>query len=94
MKELNISHDTIKVLKENIGKEISDIPCSNIFTNMFPIPRSIRKNKQMRIHQTKKLLYGQRKHQQNTKGTSSMGIYIYQQYLGQKFDLQNYKELT
>ena len=28
-----IIHDTIKVLKENIGREISDIPCSNIFMN-------------------------------------------------------------
>ena len=34
---LNISSDTIKVLEENISRKISDIPCSNIFTNMSPL---------------------------------------------------------
>ena len=34
IKDLNISHDTIKVLKENIDRKISDIPHSNIFTDM------------------------------------------------------------
>ena len=43
IKYLNISHDTIKVLQENIGRKISDIPCSNIFTNMSPRTRDIRK---------------------------------------------------
>ena len=36
IKDLNINHDTIKVLEENIGSEISDILCSNIFTDMSP----------------------------------------------------------
>ena len=36
IKDLNICHDTIKVLEENIGKKISDIPRSNIFTDMPP----------------------------------------------------------
>ena len=42
IKELNISHDTIKVLEENIGRKISDIPCSNIFTDMSPKARDIK----------------------------------------------------
>ena len=42
IKDLNISHDTIKVLEENIGRKISDIPCSNIFTDMSPRARDIK----------------------------------------------------
>ena len=42
-KNLNISHDTIKVLEENRGRKISDIPHSNIFTNMSPRARDIKK---------------------------------------------------
>ena len=41
-KVLNISHDTIKVLEENIGRKISDIPCSNFLTDMCPKARDIK----------------------------------------------------
>ena len=34
IKDLNISRNTIKVLEENIGRKISDIPRSNILTDM------------------------------------------------------------
>ena len=33
---------TIKVLAENIGSKISDIPCSNIFANVSPRAREIK----------------------------------------------------
>ena len=36
IKDLNISHNTITVLKENIGRKISDIQRSNILTDMSP----------------------------------------------------------
>ena len=39
---LNISHNTTKVLEENIGRKISDIPRGNIFTDMSPKARDIK----------------------------------------------------
>ena len=39
IKDLTISRNTIKVLEENIGREISDIPRSNILTDMSPKAR-------------------------------------------------------
>ena len=42
IKELNISRNTIKVLEENIGRKISDIPRSNILTGTSPKARDIK----------------------------------------------------
>ena len=42
LKDLNISLDTIKALEENIGRKISSIPRSNIFTNILPRARDIK----------------------------------------------------
>ena len=44
IKDLNISCDIIKVLEENIGRKISDIPHSNISTNMSPRARDIKES--------------------------------------------------
>ena len=41
-KDLKISHNTIKVLEENVGRKISDIPHSNILTDMSPKARDIK----------------------------------------------------
>ena len=43
VKYLNVGCDTIKVLEENIHRKFSDIPCSNIFINMSPRARDIKK---------------------------------------------------
>ena len=42
IKDLNISCNTIKVLEENIGRKISDIPHSNILTDTSPKVRDIK----------------------------------------------------
>ena len=42
IKDLNISHDTKKVLEKNLGRKISDIPRSNIFMDMSPRARDIK----------------------------------------------------
>ena len=56
IKDLNISHDTIKVLEEKIGRKISDIPHSNIFAYISPRAKEI-KEKKMGLPQIKKLLH-------------------------------------
>ena len=42
IKDLSIHHDTIKVLEENIGRKMSNIPRSSIFTDMSPKARDIK----------------------------------------------------
>ena len=42
MKDLNISHNTIKVVEKNIGRKISDIPHSNILTDISATARDIK----------------------------------------------------
>ena len=42
IKDLNVSLATVKVLEENIGKKISDIPHSSISTHMSPKARDIK----------------------------------------------------
>ena len=41
-KRLKYNHNTIKNLEENIGRKISDIPPSNILTDMSPQERDIK----------------------------------------------------
>ena len=53
IKDLNVISDTIKVLEENIGRQISDIPCSNIFTYVPYSKGHNAKNKQMGLDQNK-----------------------------------------
>ena len=40
--DLNIRHDTMKLLEENVGKIFLDINCSNIFSNQSPKAKDIK----------------------------------------------------
>ena len=42
IKDLNINLESIKVLEENIGRKILDIPCNNILTDTSPKARDIK----------------------------------------------------
>ena len=63
IKSLNGSCETIKILDENIDSKTSGISHSNIFSDISPQAReTTEKNKQMGLHQTKKLLHSKRNH--------------------------------
>ena len=56
IKDLNISHDTIKILEENICSKTSHISHSKIFADISPRAMET-KEKKMGLHQIEKLLH-------------------------------------
>ena len=42
IKDLNVRHDTIKLLEENKGKTFSDMNCSNTFLDQSPKAKEIK----------------------------------------------------
>ena len=64
IKDLNVRPQTIKLLEEDIGSKILDIAHSNILFDISPQARKTKeKNKQMGLHQTKKILHSKGNHQ-------------------------------
>ena len=89
IKDLNISHDTIKVLQENIGRKISDILRSNIFTDISPKARDIKERINKWDLIKLKTFFMAEENSIKMKRTNSMGRHICQWYLRQVPDLQN-----
>ena len=82
IRDLNLSCETIKILEENTGDNISDISHSNIFANIFPWLRE-RKEKinKWDYIKLKNFLHSKRNHSQNDKGTHCMEEHICQSYI-------------
>ena len=73
MRDLNISCDKMKVLGENIGRKISDIPRSNIFTNMSPRAMDIKKRVNKWDYIKLKSFCTVKRNHENEKGNDCMG---------------------
>ena len=72
--DLNAKPVTIKFLEENMQRKRLDIGLGNGFSGYdIKSTRNKSKNKQMGLHQTKKLLYNKRSTQQNEKTTYRLG---------------------
>jgi len=42
--DLNVRHDTIKLLEKDVGKTLFDVNCSSIFLDQFPKAKEIKAN--------------------------------------------------
>jgi len=68
IKDLNVRLNIIKGVEEKPGMMLLEF-LSNIFLNLSPQARPKKKEKEMGLHQTKKLLHSEGNHQQNKKVT-------------------------
>ena len=68
IKDLNLRTETLKLLEENIDSNFLDISLGNDIFSLTPKNKSNKsKNRQVGLHQTKKLLHSKGIHQQNEK---------------------------
>ena len=71
IKDFSVRPKTIKILDENIGSKILYIALSNILSDISPQARETKeKNKQLGLHQTKKVL-PRKRHVKKIKGQIS-----------------------
>ena len=88
IKDLNIRHDTTKLLEEIIGKAFSDISCTNIFLGQSPKAMEI-KTKVNKYDLIKLSSFCKANHKQNEKTSYRMGENICKWCNWQGFNLQN-----
>ena len=89
LKNLNIRHDTIKLLEENIGKTFSDINQSNVFLGESPKAREIKTKINKWDLCKHKLLHSKGNHKKTKKTTYWTGGNSFTQCNWQGFNLQN-----
>ena len=65
LRNLNIRHDTINLLEENMGNIFSDINHTNVFLDQYPKAIDKKQNKPMGPNQTDKLLHGKGNHKKS-----------------------------
>ena len=90
LKDLNIRHDTIKLLEQSIGKTLSDINRSNVFLGQSP--KAIEVNAKINkwdLCQTYKLLHSKGNHKQNEKTSYGLGENICKQCNRQGLNFQS-----
>ena len=66
IKDVHVRPKTIKLLKENIVSSLT-LVLAIFLLDQFPPGKNKSKNKQMGLHQTKKLLHSKGSHQQKEK---------------------------
>ena len=73
VKHLVVRHDSVKLLKEIVGKTFSDKLCQCFLRSVSQGNRNKNKNKQTGPNQTNKCLHSKGNHKQNKKTTYVMG---------------------
>ena len=81
IKDLNLIPKAIKLLEENTGSKLFDIGLGNDFLNLTQSKSSKSKNKQVGLHQTKKLPHSKGNHQQKEKAPCRMTENIYKSHI-------------
>ena len=76
IKDLHVSHETIKLLEDNRGKHLLNISMSNFFLNASSQERETKAKMNSWDYIKLKFLYGKGHHQQNKKASYSLGEYI------------------
>ena len=87
LKDLNVRQDTIKLLKENIGKTFSDINLTKAFSVQPLKVTNKSKHKPVGPNQTGKLLHSEGNQKGNKKTTCGMEKHSFKQCNGQGPDL-------